>query len=638
MDATDRVSAVLACCALDPGLATVLFLDLDPAVIYPLARWLAGLLGDRPPVFSLGPKLTEEALWERIVADPQAVDGEGVAFRWAPGPLAAYSRRPGIVVVPDLVPLSLPAARAAATLVGADVAHLERSGMSRTWRPRDRWLAAMHRQDAGRVSPHLLDRFSLRIDAADLVLPRDGGSVLPAPDPFWVTTVRATRDRARRLPPLSAAAAERVVMLIPPGAPGARRDLALARLARALAGLAGQPEVLPHAIHIAAEIIGLDAGPGLPGPAGAAALAGVDAEASQTQGGPGDVSAGHGAAERDRPDGPGGRVPVVPAGEPEPLLAEPLTPAWVDDAAPAHGDDMPAGPYPEDDAAPQRDADPLRIGRRPALTGPPRGHPIGTRRALDANDIAVVATLLEAARHQRTRSLERDRPGRSLHVRAGDLRSYRRAPRPASLLVLVLDHTCRTGDWDWYQSLAPYLRWAYVTRAPVGVVEVGAADPADGELQATRFRCRSLLDPRLPAALERPRGRATPLAHGLTLAAAMLRHDTQQGGAQVSEATLVVVTDGRANVPLAASQLDALPEFVGETGVLDAIDAAHTIRTLHRVRSVVIDPGPQAHGHLAAMLAAALAAPLVHGNAVDAIAVDPAAAPGASLAVGGAGR
>jgi magnesium chelatase subunit D len=621
VDATDRVSVVLACCALDPGLAAVLFLDLDPAVIYPLARWLAGLLGDEPPVFSLGPKLTEEALWERIVADPQASDSEGVGFKWAPGPLAGYSRRPGIVVVPDLLPLSLPAARAAVTLAGAEVAHLERSGMSRTWRPRDRWLAAMHRQDAGRVSPHLLDRFSLRVDAANLALPRSGRSVLPAPDPAWVQAVEATRSQTRRLPQLSGAAAERVVALNPPGATGARRDLAVGRLARALAGLAGEPEVSARSIETAAELIGLGTDARRPGPALAHASAAVGAESAGTEGGPDSVTAGRVVAGPTWPDGVDIRVPVTTGGEPERLLAEPLSPESVDDAALPPDDAKPDGPYPEDEAVPQRDADPLRVGRRPAVTGPPRGHPIGTRRALDVNDIAIVATLLEAARHQKTRSRDRDRHGHSLHVRAADLRSYRRAPRPASLLVLVLDHTCRSDDWDWYEALAPYLRWAYVTRAPVGVVEVGAADPGDGELRATRFRCRSLLDPRLPAALERPPGRATPLAHGLTLAAARLRHDTQQGGAPVGEATLVVVTDGRANVPLAASQLDALPGFVGESGVLDALDTARAIRTLHRVRSVVIDPGPQLQGHLAAMLAEALGAPLVHGIAVDAIAV-----------------
>ena len=226
--------------------------------IYPLARWLADLLGNEPPIFSLGPKLTEEALWEQrfVGARDQAADREDAGFRRVPGRLAGFSRQPGIVVVPDLTQLGLPAARAGATLIGADVAHLERLGMSRTWRPRDRWLAAMRRQDAGRVAPHLLDRFALRVDAADLSLPRDGGPVLPVAESAWLRAVRDTRA-GRSLQALSIAAADRVVALVPPGAVGARRDLALGRLARALAGLAGQAEASPGQVDSAAELIGL---------------------------------------------------------------------------------------------------------------------------------------------------------------------------------------------------------------------------------------------------------------------------------------------------------------------------------------------------------------------------------------------
>jgi magnesium chelatase subunit D len=410
------------------------------------------------------------------------------------------------------------------------------------------------------------------VDAADLSLPRDGGPVLPVAESAWLRAVRDTRA-GRSLPALSIAAADRVVALVPPGAVGARRDLALGRLARALAGLAGQAEASPGQVDSAAELIGL------PGRR------------------------------------PGPQLPPEPVGEGAAALSE---------YAPS-GD-----PYPEDDAVPQRDADPLRIGWR--LTGPQRGYPIGTKRALDATDIAVTATLFEAARQQKMRDPEGLQRGRPLHVLAQDLRSYRRAAKSSSLLVLLLDHTCRTPDWDWYAQLAPYLRWAYVNRTAVGVVEVGAADPDDGELRATQFRCRNLLDPRLPAALERPPGRATPLAHGLDLAAAMLRHDTQQGSTAVDEATLVVVTDGRGNVPLAASQLGTPPEFAGRSGVRDALDAARAIRALHRVRSVVIHPGLELHGHLAAMLAEALGARLAHDISAEAVSVPGAAVPGSGAA------
>ena len=112
----------------------------------------------------------------------------------------------------------------------------------------------------------------------------------------------------------------------------------------------------------------------------------------------------------------------------------------------------------------------------------------------------------------------------------------------------------------------------------------------------------------------------------------MLRHDTQQGSTAVDEATLVVVTDGRGNVPLAASQLGTPPEFAGRSGVRDALDAARAIRALHRVRSVVIHPGLELHGHLAAMLAEALGARLAHDISAEAVSVPGAAVPGSGAA------
>jgi magnesium chelatase subunit D len=313
----------------------------------------------------------------------------------------------------------------------------------------------------------------------------------------------------------------------------------------------------------------------------------------------------HGPAQLDRDNG----HLAAERGD-DPL---PLPPESVDD------DEVWAGPYPEDIAQPQRDVAPLRLGWQRTLTGPPRGAPVGTQRTLDKRDIAITATLLNAARYQRLRCPSHYLEGHRLHVKPPDLLSYRRAPRPGHLLVLLLDHTCRTQDWDLYAPLAPYLRWAYVHRALVGVVELGAA--ADGvsdarkELRASQFRSRGVLDPKVSRALGRDPGRmATPLAHGLTLAAGMLRHDTQQAGALVSEAFLVVITDGRANVPLTASQT-ALPpvDVVRGAAIADAVAAARKIRALRRVRSALIYPGTLATGRHAAGLAAALGAPLVPG-------------------------
>jgi magnesium chelatase subunit D len=632
VDVTERVSTVLACVALDPQLSGVLLLDLDPALLFPLGAWLAELIGgqfsdDRPPLLDLSGRHTEEALWGRFVPTRDGAD----PLRWAPGPLDRHARRPGVFLVPDLTRLSLPAARAAVTLVGADVAHLERSQQSSTWHPRDRWLAALRREDTGTVSPHLLDRFSVRVDAVGLAPQVRRQRTLAPPAAQWQYAVRTGRCAG-----FPAEAAERVEALVSASAPGLRRGLALARMARALAGLEGAPEALAGHVDRAAALIGLwpeaDAAIGDPAADGTAAEAGPAA----TPGGnpaagphtpPGTPGGSqHPAAEASSAEHPvarhpatngNGSVKVAPGGQPEPF---PLTPAH---GTPGHpgpdkgGPPVPGAPYPEDDAMPRRVSDPLRFGWQRGKAGPARGYPIGTERARDLNDIAVVPTLLEALIHQVERCQSHYQEDHPLHVRVEDLRSYRRVPWTGHLLVLVLDHTCRAIDWDWLEPLAPYLSWAYVTRAQVGVVEVGTAvtegDPVS-EVRASEFRVRNLLDPRVEASLEPRPGRATPLAHGLALAAAILRHDTQQGGAPVTDARLVVVTDGRANVPLSNSQSGTPPANVGQQGIKDAEDAARAIRGLHRVQSVVISPGQRANGHLATGLAARLAAPVKHGG------------------------
>jgi magnesium chelatase subunit D len=160
------------------------------------------------------------------------------------------------------------------------------------------------------------------------------------------------------------------------------------------------------------------------------------------------------------------------------------------------------------------------------------------------------------------------------------------------------------------------------------VVEVGAAPAvpdatAGGGLRATQFQARGVLDQRVLDALDspadRPLGWATPLAHGLSLAGELLRRSMQQGAPAVTEAILVVVTDGRGNVPLAYSKSGTtVPQDVGRRGFNDALEQARKIQALgqgrRRARSVVIDPGWQANGRLAAELAVELQAPLRHGT------------------------
>ena len=161
VDVTQRVATALACSALDPSLAGLLLLDLDPALIYPLARWLKELLKtdrrghsrqwDGPPLIPLGPHDGRGHAVGTVHAGhcDRRERPEDLGFRWDPAGWPATAIRPGAGHRGGARPggLGLPAARAAITLLDADVAHLERSGVPEMWRPRDRWLAALRREE-----------------------------------------------------------------------------------------------------------------------------------------------------------------------------------------------------------------------------------------------------------------------------------------------------------------------------------------------------------------------------------------------------------------------------------------------------------------------------------------------------------
>jgi magnesium chelatase subunit D len=390
---------------------------------------------------------------------------------------------------------------------------------------------------------------------------------------------------------MTGTAATRVVDRVGADPPGARRELALARIARCLATLDGDAEVTPSHVDAAARLIGLAeprplapvrVPPTVPPPSEAAGV----------------------AAEGERPRG----VPSVPgvrevadAPAAQPLAAQTVPPSD-------------STPYPEDVLDSEREPMSLRApwARRSTLTAL-RGAPVGTVRAHQVNDIALVATLLESAKYQVLRCPQHySGDPHPPHLVPLDLRRYRRAQVPGRLFALLLDHTCR-GDWDWYPPLAPYLHWGYAQRATVCVVEVGALD-APGELVARRRTGRNLLDPGVVRALDREPGRATPLAHGLALIADSLTRHLRRERATVEEALLVVVTDGRGNVPLSSSAGGDLPEGVGRAGVEDALAVAREIRAMRRVRAVLVDPRPHAGANLVTDLGEALGGTVVAGR------------------------
>jgi magnesium chelatase subunit D len=265
-------------------------------------------------------------------------------------------------------------------------------------------------------------------------------------------------------------------------------------------------------------------------------------------------------------------------------------------------------PYPEDNAPVEREVASLRLPSRHFQNKSiARGVIIGVEKATNLQDIAIVRTLLEAAKFQPIRQAVFFNG--KLILSPTDLYSYRRAPVAEQMLTLVLDHTC-LQDYRWQDKLLPYLSWAYVERASVCLVQVGAAN-ARNELQAEKIIAQSILVPSINAAIEAEAGIATPLAHGLDLALQTLRHALQHGRSMIKQAMLVVITDGRGNIPIEASRTNRIIPPVGRKGVEDALQVAERVRGLEGVKTVLLNPKSRQYPEIPLELAKALGAKVV---------------------------
>ena len=226
------------------------------------------MLADNPDdvdIISLGASHSDDDLWwiPRVVRS-----GESLQFEMAPGPLIdAPNEPPGTVLIPDLANVSLAVARAAVTVIGADAVVADRYGQHASWRPRSRWLAGCARSDLARLSPHLLDRFCVRVDVSNMWLDmspeairaaidrdtsHDSPDLLSSPLPrtgLWRVTPR--------FPRLTAKAVETVMATMGAAQAATRRDLALARLSRDIAWLRASDTARSEHVFVAAAIMGL---------------------------------------------------------------------------------------------------------------------------------------------------------------------------------------------------------------------------------------------------------------------------------------------------------------------------------------------------------------------------------------------
>ncbi|MGK3945906.1 hypothetical protein ABK046_47115, partial [Streptomyces caeruleatus] len=79
-----------------------------------------------------------------------------------------------------------------------------------------------------------------------------------------------------------------------------------------------------------------------------------------------------------------------------------------------------------------------------------------------------------------------------------------------------------------------------------------------------------------------------PLAYGFAQSLHIIRDALSHGRSAVRRVTLVVVTDGRGNVPLAASRAGELTGPVGSEGITDALRVAREIAAFSQVKSILL--------------------------------------------------
>lgn len=612
LNLSDSFTQGLACASLSPKLRSVLVFDISPVALHQVAQTLSAMLktvtGLEIVSVRLGTFESEDDLWGCLGLWNES---EKQSLRWQPGLLGGGQKRSELrlVVIPDLTKLSLAALRACVMLMGNNIAHLERHGQHQHWQTNFCWLAGCMRNEVGMVSPHLLDRFALRLswqsgEITDRVqeilewLKEDeetGKNMSFKPVILHCDLQKTLKQAKQQQSNLTSEAIEQVLTYISAQEVYTlRREIALTRLSSAIARLEKSNNITANHVDIAATIIGLKLAetspPILP-----------DSDKSPT------VDQIDSSSIQKSPEEPANQFTESQSIETSVYQSEEKE---VSEEVLLTFRSTTINPYPEDKAPVERDANSLQLPvRRFSAKVLPRGAIIGVEKATTPQDLAIVRTILEAAKFKNIRQKNRGNKQENLKISSKDWYRYRRAPVAEQMLLLVMDHTC-LDECNWQQSLLPYLSWAYIERANICLIQVGTANAQD-ELRAEKITARNLLVPQISAGLEVGKGRATPLAHGLNLALQTLRHALQHGRNLVRKAMLVVISDGRGNVPLEASHLGQIRTPVGRQGVDDAFQVSERIQRLNHVEAVLLNPQPKQYHDLPLLLAQKIGAKVV---------------------------
>lgn len=625
----------LCCVALNSKLRSILLFDISINNLQQVAGILVSLLKvttecEKVVPLKLGTFESEDNLWGQVGLGDEL---EKQAFNWQFGLFSSADNTNEIklVIIPDLTKLSLAAMRACVVLMGADVAHLERHGQHKYWQPNFCWLVGCSSQneEIGKISPHLLDRFALGLNIQQIEnndkRVTQIQKLLNSPEKpqqllfeerkiepelqEWLRQIRSS------LPSMTPSALETILNYNYESNIYHRREIALARFASTYAQLEAADSVTVKHVDKVAKIMGLK-------------LERNNINNSI------DFKSFNPQPEREDNDFEPRRSPELSEIKDESLSNNPPEiPVYQSQVSNYFPDtDLPEitlleNPYIEDTTSLEREIDSLKLPTRISQSKTiHRGTIIGVKKTTNANDLAIVRSLLEAAKFQKIRQKKQGNNYHKLKILPSDLYRYRRASVAEQMFMLLLDYTC-LEYCQWEEKLLPYLSWAYSQRASVGLIQVGIAPSSivldnnqsnvtinPVELRAKKISGQNILVPTIAMGLDlekTKKGKATPLAHGFDLALKTLRHALQHGKNTVQKAVLVVVSDGRGNVPLEASHVGKIKPPVGKKGVEDALEVARKISNLGNLETIFLNPQSKQYPDLPLLLAKALGAKIL---------------------------
>lgn len=605
-----HVLHALACVAVHPSLQAVLIIDPPPGMMRIFVQTLhqfmetAGFLVAMPIQY-LPLEATEDELWSKLSFDNLHIQRKLRIKNKARLVQAPTGNEFQLLAVSDLSNLGLPAKKALTVLLDASCVHVERHGLQQSWSPRIQCIAFCQKTHLPYMSRHLLDRFAVRLDASrweDSLEERKLSILQTVKNPSPILQeihqeqipvlaqdlLSKIRNRSSELPRLDNPDTFEKILEYGDrfGGTRRRREIALSRMAAAVAMLEQQESVAPEHVQQALDMQKFS----YPQKA-------VRAEEMTT------------SQHKQSPEQiffPGEREP----GSQEFPSEQPGTGQLIEiasspDETCRHGE-MPSenDDFPEDALAHETMLATLQVfWNAKQQQHIYAGRIIGSVQVRRLNDIAFLDTVKAAAPFQKIRGRK---PGKPLLVQPQDLRQNRRAETPRQLLMLVIDQS-NSIEIEWQQFLRQELEWAYTHRAPITLILVGAGRDDDRQARLHLLASRQLAA--ITKALQGRKGCASPLAHGLYLALQQIERSTRHGRNVFHEIRLIVATDGRANVPLSFSRDDKTFQKVpGLRGFEDAVGLAQKIRQNSRVRVTLKVPETRFHQELPLRLAMALGA------------------------------